>query len=89
MNRYEINQYADAKCHFHQSAPLPFIAVHQATAGRVCDTGCAWYDNGKCASYRGLTHVAKVVAVPSETVRDEAARRGLSISEVRRQRRTP
>lgn len=89
MKTFLATDYLKAGCHFANEAPLPFMGVHQATAGRVCDTGCSWYEGGKCAGYRALTATPKgqeVRAEAGETVRQEAARRGLSISEIRRQR---
>jgi hypothetical protein len=88
MNPYPAIKYFEAGCDFAKSGAGAFYAVHGLTQGRVCDTGCAWYANGKCAAYRGLTAVpAAPKQDQGETVRQEAARRGLSINEVRRQRR--
>lgn len=91
MKAFLPTDYLAAGCTFALEAPMPFMAVHQATVGRVCDTGCSWYTNGKCAAYRSLTATAEGQSVrpdAGETVRQEAERRGLSINEVRRQRRT-
>jgi hypothetical protein len=64
-------------------------AVWEFTNGKVCDTGCHAFDNGKCAAYKKLTTVSPTVPIQEigETVKQEAARMGLSISEVRRQRK--
>lgn len=69
---------------------MAFYAVHGLTQGKVCDTGCAWFEHGRCPAYnRLIVPLASTIATastPLETVREEAARRNLSISEVRRQR---
>jgi hypothetical protein len=89
VKAYLATQYLEAGCNFAQESPMPFVGVHGVTGGRVCDTGCAEFSGGKCPAYRALTATATapVHAVAVETVREEAARRGLSISEIRRQRR--
>jgi TfoX/Sxy family transcriptional regulator of competence genes len=87
MKPYEATQYLAAGCEFATESPRPFLGVHGLTQGRVCDTGCAWYANAKCPAFKRLTALpAALKADPVETVRQEAARRGLSINEVRRQR---
>jgi len=69
------------------------IGVHNMTNGKMCDTGCHAFRDGECYAYKKLTHsVEQLLAVksiaikPQETVKQEAKRRGISISEVRRQR---
>lgn len=88
MKRAELTEYRDADCHFFLSAPGPFIVVWKGTDGRACDTGCSWYESGKCSAYRKIVQPGKSRpgAVAGETVREEAARRGVSISQVRRER---
>ena len=74
-------------CELAKSRGL-FIAIHHATNGDPCTTGCAWFDNGKCPAYKALTKPPVVPSSPQgETVRAAAQRLGVSISEVRRQRR--
>ena len=62
--------------------------IYDATGGMPCN-GCFMLLMG-CQAYKTLRGDAPVKAQtqerPSETVRQEAARRGLSIGEVRRQR---
>lgn len=89
MKSFDAMQYLAAKCNFAHESPRPFLAVHGITQGRVCDTGCAEFQGGKCAAYRALTASATPAGPspePTETVREEAARRGVSISQVRRER---
>lgn len=86
MNSIPIQSYRDAGCAFWDNSVPAFTLVYTATRGRVCDTGCAWYADGRCAAYRAITAVTKPEPVFAETVRAEAARKGVSISEVRRQR---
>lgn len=71
------------------AAPAPvFIGIWHATGGDPCTTGCAYFEGGKCPAYRALTKPAVVADSPKgETVREAAARLGVSISEVRRQRK--
>lgn len=93
MKAYTIGQYLDAGCPFANDRKQlqVFMGVHQATGGKVCDTGCAWFVNGTCRAYKTLTHTPHVDPPKTftETVRDEATRRGLSINAVRRERNKP
>jgi hypothetical protein len=85
MNAYSIAQYSSAEC---PEIEIPsMIAVHGITGGRVCDTGCHLFNNGYCRAYKNLTRNLKASIQPTETVRAEATRRGVSINEVRRNRR--
>ena len=97
MKGYSIDAYILAGC---PEMRLPIMrAVHAETGGCVCDTGCVSYAGGKCSHYKRLTTQSVEIVVPIkseglplkssgpvETVREEAARRGISISEVRKQR---
>jgi len=87
--RHEIADFLKTDCQLLKPIEL-FIGLHGATNGDPCTTGCAYFNGGKCAAYRKLTIPAKVEAQqePQETVRETAARLGVSISEVRRRRRT-
>lgn len=52
-----------------------------------CTTGCAYFDGGKCPAHKALTKPAVTLTSPQgETVREAAARLGVSISEIRRRR---
>ncbi len=87
MKNYTIQEYIDAGC--NEIKVTSMQAVWIITGGMVCDTGCHAFANGKCDAYKKLTIAPKpVIRKPMETVRQEAVRRGLSISEVRRQRRS-
>lgn len=82
-----IQQYEDAGCHLKFDASLR--AVHAMTDGELCLRGCAYYEKGRCAAYRKLYNIIKIdkpAPIHTETVKQEAARTGLSISEVRRRR---
>ena len=73
-------------------------AIWGLTDGRMCD-GCPVYNNGKAKCFKKLTagEQSEPVPVPianklnravqDETVRQEAERRGVSIKQVRRERR--
>ncbi len=59
MRSYTIEEYEDASCpwwlHTVKNQCMgTFMSVHQATEGKVCDTGCIWFANGECLGYRNL-----------------------------------
>lgn len=59
MKSYSILMYDDAGCPWlGDCAKLNmehvFQAVLMATGGKVCDTGCAQFDGGKCSGYQKL-----------------------------------
>lgn len=88
MNSYSIDDYKKAGCKEIYNALM--LGVHGITDGRVCDTGCHAFNNGGCQAYKILTQptLRKVTSeIKTETVKEESLRRGISISEVRRQRR--
>lgn len=90
MKPFTIQQHVDAKCPL--TTPfLMFREIHNFAGNRcLCDTGCFDFKNGTCLSYRRMTGAAVMpvpVKVYTETVKQEAARRNISIAEVRRQRR--
>ena len=89
MKSYTIQEYLDANC--EEMKDLTMRAVHGLSNGKVCDTGCHAFDNGKCTAYKNLISNQKAETQSNfeivETVREEAKRRNISISEVRRQRR--
>lgn len=90
MKPYDAAAYMESDCTFAKQSRLIFLLVHMSTQHKVCDTGCAWFEGGRCPAYRKLTIPAKPAAhqEPQENVRDTAKRLGVSISEVRRRRRT-
>jgi hypothetical protein len=52
MKSYTVMQYLNAKCP-EMRDPI-MRAVHTDTGGKVCDTGCHLYNNGKCPAYKKL-----------------------------------
>lgn len=82
-------EFDDAGCELAKS-PLIFLGLHKVTRGDPCTTGCAYFNSGKCPAYLKLfkPQQAKLVVQQGETVREEAARLGISISEVRRRRKS-
>lgn len=92
MNSYSVADYQDAGCSLMNSPNRGMLlAVHELAGGKLCDTGCADFNKGKCLAYRNLLGAVVSGATinpsaPIESVRDEAARRGVSLSEVRRNR---
>lgn len=87
---YTLAQYLDAGClTLTRDGKLDLIGagIHGATGGMPCN-GC-FMMRTNCPAYAKLQGAApKPAAAPQtgETVRQEAARRCLSIGEVRRQR---
>ena len=81
MSKFTVDQYHAAGCELALlTSSALFQALHFTLAGQLCDRQCAYYAGGRCKALKTLTN--PVV----ETVREEAARLGVSISEVRRQR---
>jgi hypothetical protein len=88
MKSYTIDEYKKAGCSEMEFPAM--IAVHGITRGQVCDTGCHAF--GRCDAYQkltsGLSIDNKVIKeLSTESVRDEAKRRDISISQVRRERK--
>ncbi len=83
MQRFEVAEYMAAGCFQVERGPgfAVGVGLHGFTDGRMCD-GCPEFKEGRCPSYKELTRGL----APTETVREEAARLGISISEVRRRR---
>ena len=82
-------QFVEAGCGLATPVRI-FLAIYQLSGGKPCK-GCA-YDSfsSKCAAKRELFPVIQTridASVYVETVRESAARLGISISEVRRRRR--
>jgi hypothetical protein len=104
MLAHTIEEYKNAECVIARVDPLnTFTQVHSHLGGKLCDSGCGYFDKGRCGSYSLLTFDdpkpvvtvgrmrSGVITVPvkkvyTETVREEAARTGVSLSEVRRKR---
>ena len=89
---YSLEQYLAAGCiTLMRDGKIDLIGagIHGATGGMPCN-GCFML-RMNCPAFAKLRgSVAAIVSSPqpTETVRQEATRRGLSIGEVRRQRRT-
>lgn len=87
--KYSLSEYDAAGCkQFDDSNLLIVAALHRFTSGLMCN-GCPirLYN---CAAYNKLLALDKKTKpqpMQTETVREEAKRRNISISEVRRQRR--
>lgn len=87
MKIFTVQQHKDANCHIADGRGIPFEVLHAHAGGRLCDSGCAYFARGRCAAYRRLTAADRPIkTVPGETVRQQAERLGVSISEVRRLR---
>jgi hypothetical protein len=98
-HRIEHYQALGADCKmFSTGQPDMNEALWRETRGDVCRTGCAWYSNGGCTGYRRLHGLSSGIlktqpfninqgAAMVETVKQQAAREGISIAEVRRRRK--
>jgi len=84
MKSYTIDEYLRAGC--TEIMVSAIMLNYSSLDGKVCDTGCWKFHNGKCGAYQRLIYNLKKPEVPYETVRDEAKRRDISISQVRRER---
>lgn len=83
-----ITAFLESSCELNTPARI-FLAIYGLTNGHPCP-GCAYDMHGKCKARRELFKAPEVKAPiqePTETVRQTAERLGMSISEVRRQRR--
>ena len=82
-------KFTEAGCALAKPIGL-FLGIYAATNGNPCTTGCAYYKGGNCPAYQSMNDAPQKKAAqqePQETVREAAARLGISISEVRRRRR--
>jgi len=85
-----ITAFLESTCELKEPARI-FFAIYGLTNGHPCP-GCGYDMHGKCKARRELFKAPEVKALiqePTETVRQTAERLGISISEVRRQRRQP
>lgn len=89
LQPYTLGQYVSAGCYQVVKDGKPDvigIAVHGMTKGLMCN-GCAYASGCDAkAKLNGVVRVRSQRIAVSETTRQEAERRGLSISEVRRLR---
>jgi len=84
---YTVQQYVDAGC-MQMDELLLGLVIYRLTKGIMCK-GCPKADQNCAALFilRREEMVKPRAVTPSETVRDEARRRGVSIKQVRRERR--
>jgi hypothetical protein len=54
MKAYTFSQYLDVNCPLRNPSPSILFGLMRETQGRVCTTGCGYFDGGKCASYKNL-----------------------------------
>ena len=91
MNPYEaFAKFSEAGCELTRPVQI-FVGLYSATNGDPCTTGCAYYKGGNCKAFLAMKDAPQKKAAqqaPTETVREAAARLGVSISEVRRRRKS-
>lgn len=85
MEYYSIQKYIDSGCPEIKDDMGKHLWAH--TRGKICDTGCVRFNDGSCKAYRNLVFKHKKQTIGIETVRQEAKRRNISITQVRKQRR--
>lgn len=88
--RLPLESFVASTCEL--AAPLEiFIAVYSLTNGEPCN-GCGYDGHGQHCKAKAELFAAPTkrapVQAPSETVRETAERLGVSISEVRRRRKS-
>ena len=82
-----MSDFLGTECQLLKPVTL-FIALYQATKGDPCTKGCAYFEGGKCPAYQALKGASRqTTAEQQETVREYAARLGVSLSEARKMRR--
>lgn len=88
MKIFTVQQHKDAGCHIADGRGIPFETLYSYANGKLCDNGCAYFEGGKCSAYKKLAVSGDrpIPPQPTETVRQQAERLGVSISEVRRMR---
>lgn len=98
--KFTIEEYADSGCFQFENFGIG-LGLYSLTDGHICN-GCPKYEGGRCSSFKTMMNdrseesTAQVGSIfpdslpnkskPYETVRQEAERLGVSISEVRRRR---
>ena len=88
MKVFTVQQHKDANCYIADGRGIPFETLYSYANGKLCDRGCAYFDGGRCAAYKKLIVAGDrpIQQAHTETVRQQAERMGISISEVRRLR---
>ena len=84
MQSFTVEQYRDAGC-WQFEVPAMALGLHAYTRGRMCE-GCPRYEGGRCPALRRMLSPVSVIQSSGETVRQEAARLGIGVNEVRRRR---
>ena len=90
MESFSLLQYQEAGCNliFGLSEYDP-EKIYKNNIN-PCNSNCRFFDNGNCIAYQNLQAIRPLSAtkvVCTNTVREEAKRLGLSLSEVRKIRR--
>jgi hypothetical protein len=94
MNSYTLDQYRLARCpqvvgdKDNKGNPaLMQILINTTKEGSVCN-GCSWFRTGCIANMflKSGQAFSTINPITTESVRNEAARLGLSIGEIRRRR---
>jgi hypothetical protein len=83
-----IAEHVLAGCQLAEPLPI-FVGIYSLSNGYPCK-GCSYLEFEDCAAYHKLYPKGappEPATQQGETVREQAARLGVSISEVRRQRR--
>jgi len=88
MKVFTVQKHRDANCYLADGKGIPFETLYSYANGKLCGTGCAFYSGGRCAAYKKLIAAGDrpIQPTPTETVRQQAERMGISLSEVRRLR---
>jgi len=91
MKVFTVQQHKDANCYIADGKGIPFEILYSYANGKLCDSGCAYFEGGRCSAYKKLIvagdrPIHSTQNAPTETVRQQAERMGISISEVRRLR---
>ena len=60
------------------------LALYNKLNGALCNPECPAFQNGSCKSYKMMHRGTITQPVSTETVREQAKRLGISISQVRR-----
>jgi len=63
MNPMSVGQFIEAGCQWTKSLAV-FNYIHASTSGNPCQTGCAYYEGGKCEAFRQLFPNAQIKRPP-------------------------
>lgn len=82
-------QYRDAGCYILKNNQTYDETLVKGYAGKVCEVGCRFFNNDTCDAHLRMVAIQPLSAttvIYSNTVKDEAKRLNISVSEVRRRR---